>query len=139
DQHLVLSYRAFVGDLQLSSWDGLTGAYPSRLFILPLAQVVDEYTKLELRGLVSVPLRLPRAEMEALVERAAEQHWSYDGDYYFLSNNCAVETLKLLRAGTGRADLQALDTLTPTGLLELLETRGMADAGVLADPAEALR
>src|SRR5690606_12420791 len=29
--HPVLSYRAFVHDLQLSSWDGLTGVYPSRL------------------------------------------------------------------------------------------------------------
>ncbi|MCZ7024184.1 DUF4105 domain-containing protein, partial [Salmonella enterica] len=40
DQHLVLSYRAFVGDVQLSSWDGLVGKYPSRLFVLPLAQVI---------------------------------------------------------------------------------------------------
>ena len=47
DQHLVLSYRAFVGDVQLSSWDGLVGKYPSRLFVLPLAQVIDEYTKTE--------------------------------------------------------------------------------------------
>jgi len=54
DQHLVLSYRAFVGDVQLSSWDGLVGKYPSRLFVLPLAQVIDEYTKTELRGLASV-------------------------------------------------------------------------------------
>lgn len=56
DQHLVLSYRAFVGDVQLSSWDGLVGKYPSRLFVLPLAQVIDEYTKTELRSLASVPL-----------------------------------------------------------------------------------
>ncbi len=87
DQHLVLSFRAFVGDVQLSSWDGLTGAYPSRLFVLPLGQVIDEYTKVELRSLASIPLRLERREIEMLVERSAELHWSYDGDYYFLSNN----------------------------------------------------
>src|SRR5690606_32463256 len=29
--HLVLSFRAFVDDVQLSSWAGLTGGYPSRL------------------------------------------------------------------------------------------------------------
>ncbi len=139
DQHLVLSYRAFVGDVQLSSWDGLIGAYPSRLFILPLAQVVDEYTKLELRGLASIPLQLSRNELEGLVERSVEQHWSYDGDYYFLSNNCAVETLKLLRSGTGRTDLHALDSITPTGLLEVLQARGLTDHSVLDDPREALR
>lgn len=139
DHHLVLSYRAFVGDLQLSSWDGLTGAYPSRLFVLPLEQVIEEYTKVELRNLVSVPLRLSRDELEQLVARAAEQHWSYDGDYYFISNNCAVETLKLLRSGTGNNRLDALDSILPNGLLELLAARGLADTSVLDDEREALR
>ncbi|WP_318652095.1 DUF4105 domain-containing protein [Pseudomonas sp. PDM14] len=139
DHHLVLSYRAFVGDVQLSSWDGLTGAYPSRLFVLPLAQVIDEYTKVELRGLASVPLKLSRDELEQLVERAAELHWSYDGDYWFISNNCAVETLKLLRSGTGRRELQSLDSIMPNGLLDVLAGRGLADRSVLDDPREALR
>lgn len=139
DEHLVLSYRAFVGDVQLSSWDGLTGAYPSRLFILPLAQVIEEYTKVELRGLSSVPLRLSREEIEGLVQRSAELHWSYDGDYWFLSNNCAVETLKLLRSGTGRSELQDLDSIMPNGLLDLLEGRALADRSVLDNPREALR
>src|SRR3546814_3856744 len=55
--HLVLSFRAFVDDVQVSSWRGLTGSYPSRLYLLPLQQVVDEYTRVELRGLQSIPLR----------------------------------------------------------------------------------
>lgn len=139
DHHLVLSFRAFVDDVQLSSWDGLTGVYPSRLFILPLGQVIDEYTKVELRGLASVPLKLHPEEIRQLVERSAELHWSYDGDYYFLSNNCAVETLKLLRSGTARSDLVALDSIMPNGLLEVLIYRGLADASVLDDPREALR
>ncbi|CAD5107410.1 DUF7844 domain-containing protein [Zestomonas carbonaria] len=139
DQHLVLSYRAFVNDVQLSSWDGLTGAYPSRLFVLPLDQVIDEYTKVELRSLSSLPLRLSRQELHGLVERAAEQHWSYDGHYWFISNNCAVETLKLLRSGTGQRELVGLDSIMPNGLLDLLEARGLADRSVLADDKEALR
>ncbi|AYC31004.1 DUF4105 domain-containing protein [Pseudomonas cavernae] len=139
DQHLVLSYRAFVGDLQLSSWAALVGAYPSRLFVLPLNQVIDEYTKVELRGLASVPLKLSRQQVHDLVEHAAELHWGYDGDYYFLSNNCAVETLKLLRSGTARPELQGLDSIMPNGLLDSLVGRGLADRSVLADPKEALR
>ena len=139
DHHLVLSFRAFVGDVQLSSWDGLTGVYPSRLFVLPLGQVIDEYTKVELRSLASIPLKLQRDEIDALVARSAELHWSYDGNYYFLSNNCAVETLKLLRSGTARPELTALDSILPSGLLELLINRGLADASVLDDPREALR
>lgn len=139
DHHLVLSFRAFVGDVQLSSWDGLTGVYPSRLFVLPLGQVIDEYTKVELRSLASIPLKLQRNEIDALVERSAEMHWSYDGDYFFLSNNCAVETLKLLRSGTARLELTALDSILPSGLLEMLINRGVADNSVLDDPREALR
>lgn len=139
DQHLVLSFRAFVGDVQLSTWDGLTGAYPSRLFVLPLGQVIDEYTKVELRSLASIPLRLARGEIEQLIERSAEMHWGYDGDYYFLTNNCAVETLKLLRSGTARPELAALDSILPSGLLELLIGRKLADASVLDDPREAMR
>lgn len=136
---LVLSYRAFVDDVQLSTWGGLNGAYPSRLFVLPLAQVIDEYTKTELRSLASVPLKLSRSEIEALVRHAAQMHWSYDGNYYFLSNNCAVETLKLLRAGTRDPRLQGLDSIVPNGLLKVLEGRGLADASVLDDKREALR
>ena len=139
DQHLVLSYRAFVGDVQLSSWDGLVGKYPSRLFVLPLAQVIDEYTKTELRSLASVPLNLSRTEIEEVVEHAAEMHWSYDGNYFFLSNNCAVESLKLLRSGSNNAQLAGLDSIMPNGLLEVLKGRGLADTSVLDDPREALR
>ena len=139
EEHLVLSYRAFVGDVQLSSWDGLTGAYPSRLFVLPLAQVIDEYTKVELRSLASVPLKLSREQLQQVVSRAAEQHWSYDGNYYFISNNCAVETLKLLRSGSQHPGLQALDSIMPNGLLDSLVARDLADRSVLDDPREALR
>ena len=139
DQHLVLSYRAFVGDVQLSSWDGLVGKYPSRLFVLPLAQVIDEYTKTELRSLASVPLNLSRSEIADVVEHAAEMHWSYDGNYFFLSNNCAVESLKLLRSGSNNSQLVGLDSIMPNGLLEVLKGRGLADTSVLDNPKEALR
>ncbi|WP_411834650.1 DUF4105 domain-containing protein [Pseudoxanthomonas mexicana] len=137
--HRVLSFRAFVDDVQVSNWRGLTGSYPSRLFVLPLEQVVDEYTQVELRGLRSLPLRLERGEIAGLLERAAQLHWSYDGRYYFLSNNCAVETWKLLRAGAPRLAGERLSSITPTGLLRRLQRKGIADASVLDDGDRALR
>lgn len=137
--HRVLSFRAFVGDVQVSSWRGLTGSYPSRLFLLPLEQVIEEYTKVELRGLKSIPLRLETAEIAALLERAARLHWSYDGRYYFLSNNCAVETFKLLHDGVPRLAGARLASITPTGLLRRLERAGIADSVVLENRDEALR
>ena len=139
EHHRVLSFRAFVGDLQISSWRGLTGRYPSRLFVLPLDQVIDEYTKVELRGLRSLPLRLERSEIATLVERAAQLHWSYDGHYFFLGNNCAVETYKLLRDGVPRLGAVDLGGITPTGLARRLQRAGIADGSALADPERALR
>jgi hypothetical protein len=137
--HQVLSFRAFVGDVQISSWRGLTGSYPSRLYVLPLEQVIEEYTKVELRGLQSIPLQLDPAEIVALLERTARLHWSYDGRYYFLSNNCAVETFKLLHDSVPRLAGEHLSSITPTGLLRRLERAGIADATVLEDRDEALR
>ncbi|MCR6661877.1 MAG: DUF4105 domain-containing protein [Luteimonas sp.] len=139
DHHVVLSFRAFVDDLQISSWRGLTGSYPSRLFVLPLQQVIDEYTKVELRGLQSIPLRLERGEIDALLARAAQVHWSYDGRYYFVSNNCAVETWKLLNDGVPRLSQAPLRSITPNGLLRRLGRESIADATVLDDTARAVR
>ena len=137
--HQVLSFRAFVDDVQISSWRGLTGSYPSRLYVLPLDQVIEEYTKIELRGLQSIPLQLEPAEIAALLERTAQLHWSYDGRYYFLSNNCAVETFKLLHDGVPRLSGEGLASITPTGLLRNLTQAGIADVTVLIDHEEALR
>ncbi|ATS21176.1 hypothetical protein PK69_13455 [Xanthomonas phaseoli pv. phaseoli] len=137
--HRVLSFRAFVGDVQISSWRGLTGSYPSRLFVLPLNQVVDEYTKVELRALSSVPLTLAPDEIAALLKRAAQVHWSYDGRYYFISNNCAVETYKLLHDGVPRLAAANLSSIMPRGLRQRLQRAGIADLRVLDDPAHAIR
>ena len=74
-----------------------------------------------------------------MLERTAQLHWSYDGRYYFLGNNCAVETWKLLHDGVPRLAGQGIGSITPTGLLRRLENAGIADASVLDDRAEALR
>ena len=137
--HRVVSFRAFVGDVQISSWAGLTGAYPSRLFVLPLNQVITEYTQVELRGLSSIPLALHEGEIATLLERIGQVHWSYDGRYRFVSNNCAVETGKLLQEGVPRLATPGMNRITPRGLLSRLERQGLADASVLTDRDQALR
>ncbi|MEL1264716.1 DUF4105 domain-containing protein [Pseudoxanthomonas putridarboris] len=137
--HRVISFRAFVGDVQISGWRGLTGSYPSRLFLLPLDQVIEEYTKVELRGLRSLPLKLEADEIATLLERAAQLHWSYDGRYYFIGNNCAVETWRLLAEGVPRLGGERLASITPTGLLRKLERADAVDGSVLSDAAEARR
>ncbi|MCD9096829.1 DUF4105 domain-containing protein [Luteimonas sp. A1P009] len=136
--HRALSFRAFVDDVQISSLRGLTGRYPSRLFVLPLDQVIDEYTRIELRGLQSIPLQLSPDEIASLLTQAANLHWSYDGRYYFVGNNCAVETWKLLKTGVPRLADARLRSITPTGLLRKLVRSGDADQSVL-DREDAVR
>ncbi|WP_233198698.1 MULTISPECIES: DUF4105 domain-containing protein [Luteimonas] len=136
--HRVLSFRAFVDDVQISSLRGLTGRYPSRLFVLPLDQVIDDYTRIELRGLQSIPLQLSPHEIASLLTQAAHLHWSYDGRYYFIGNNCAVETWKLLQTGVPRLSDARLRSITPTGLLRKLVRSGDADPAVL-DREDAVR
>lgn len=138
-EHLVLSFRAFVDDVQVSSWRGLTGSYPSRLFVLPLTQVVAEYTEVELRALRSIPLRLSPGEIATLLQRAAVVHWSYDGRYAFIGNNCAVETARLLQAGVPRLSAMPLMSVTPTGLLRRLRRHGVAEADAPTDRGDAVR
>ncbi len=139
DQHRVLSFRAFVGDVELSSWRGLTGGYPSRLFVLPLQQVVDEYTRVELRGLASIPLRLSRDDIAGVLERAAQVHWAYNGRYYFLGTNCAVETARLLQGGVAALTDADIMRITPSGLRRRLDREGLMDESVLDDRAAAIR
>src|SRR3546814_19323077 len=105
----------------------LHDALPICLYLLPLQQVVDEYTRVELRGLQSIPLRLDDTEIAGLLDRAARVHWSYDGRYRFLTNNCAVETWKLLPDGVPRLTEASLYRITPNGLLRLLGPAGRAD------------
>ncbi|MNV18487.1 hypothetical protein D3C71_1093130 [compost metagenome] len=94
---------------------------------------------MELRGLSSVPLALEAPDIASLLERVAQVHWSYDGRYLFVSNNCAVETGKLLQEGVPRLASPGLNRLTPRGLLSRLERLGVADASVLADRGQATR
>ncbi|SBV35940.1 conserved exported hypothetical protein [uncultured Stenotrophomonas sp.] len=124
--HRVLSFRAFVNDVQISNWRGLTGAYPARLFVLPLDQVIEEYTRTELRDLQAWPLALSPVQIDALLQLAARGHWSYDGRYRFIGNNCAVESGRLLDLALTPPQ-RRLQAITPRGVLHRLQAAGLAD------------
>ncbi len=138
--HLVLSFRAFVDDLHIAGWRGVSGGYPSRLFVLPLTQVIDEYTRVELRGLRSIPLALSQDDIHAIARRAAQRHWNYDGKYYFLTNNCAVETLRLLGEAVPRIAAMNITAITPNGVLKKLRRADFTrENAIPADANEAAR
>jgi hypothetical protein len=134
--HVVVSYRANVQNLITSKLKGLTGGYPSQLFFYTLNEIVNEYTRDELRNLLSMPLKLSESEKALFLKHVLEQYWNYQGSYYFLSNNCATETLNTVKClKDGKNDIQHAQANTPFGVLkqllrrERLQSKGAADEG----------
>lgn len=119
--HIVVSYRANVEDATLNYLKGLTGGYPSMLFILGFGDVLDEYNRDELRDVISYPLSLTAKEREEFVTKVVEEHWNYRGAYKFINNNCAVESYDLLKAAIDRESLDDKKSITPNGVLEDLD------------------
>lgn len=125
--HIVVSYRANVDDGKLDYWKGLTGGYPSMLFILNFSDVLDEYNRDELRDILSYPLNLSTKERDEFVARVKEEHWNYRGAYKFINNNCAVESYDLLKGALNRNQLQTKSSVTPYGVLEDLDKLNFLD------------
>lgn len=118
--HIVISFRAFIDTFSISSWKGLTGSYPSRLFIVPFEEVKKNYLQIELRDLISYPLNISENEKIRFLERALDIHWNYDSSYYFLTNNCASDSLNLLKSSLLRAEIIEKKIIKPTDLRNLL-------------------
>lgn len=155
--HLVLSFRANTGN-STNYMKGLTGMYASQLYVVSFSKVMNEYNRSEKRDLFSYPLNLTAKEKEDFLNQALEAHWSYKGDYYFVQNNCAVETAHLLRSildeqseinkktrviKTGprnnvkrvtKTNKSSLSILTPTGLRDALEDAGKIDHQLMNSP-----
>ncbi|MCC6278103.1 MAG: DUF4105 domain-containing protein [Oligoflexia bacterium] len=137
DHHVVASYRANINELKISYWKGLIGAYPSQLFLLDFAQVIEEYTKGELRDLLSVPMSLSEEEKNLFLFRVIEHAWSYRSKYKFLSNNCATESLNLIKGTVDDAEFNDKYPFSPKGLYSDLEKTKLMEADLLADKTAA--
>lgn len=132
--HLVLSFRANVDDIKINNLKGMTGGYDSKLFLLTMKDVVNEYTKGEFRELQSIPLKFSREQLALFVERTLEVYYGYVGSYYFFTNNCATESMKLVQsANYENYEEQYEKIFTPLGMVDSLRKSGLADVSVLAD------
>jgi hypothetical protein len=133
--HVVPSFRANSSGAVLNNLKGLFGGYPSMLFMLPFQGVMEEYNNAELRDLKSYPLKLSVKEKKDFITLLLQEHWDYRGKYKFITNNCAVESLKtlnsILRSRSKIKETSILPTLTPNGVLKVLTDTGLVD---LNDP-----
>lgn len=133
EHHLVVSFRADVNDVAINNLKGLIGRYASRSFLIPFYQVVKEYTKGELRDLYSVPLQLSAHDQKQFVYSVLWNYWAYRGKYKFFSNNCATESLGLVKGVTSDPRIQKVSALTPKGLFQDFNSAGLIDTSLFQD------
>ncbi|MBL7664312.1 MAG: DUF4105 domain-containing protein, partial [Bacteriovoracaceae bacterium] len=133
--HVILSYRANIQDITVNSFKGLMGKYPSRLYLLPLPEVVTEYTKEELRNLISLPIKMNEAEKENFIWTTLRNYWSYEGSYKFIVNNCATEAAHLLDAGLEENNY--IKTLSPKKMYKSLIKNKLIDLQLLENKSQA--
>jgi len=123
---LVLSYRANIADLTINYIRGLFGSYPSQLFVYELPEIIKEYTRLEFRDLVSVPIAFTRNELETFLAVTLERYWNYEGKYYFLWNHCGTETVRHL-AAAAPAKAEGIGARTPRRIYRTLAVSDAVD------------
>ncbi len=139
-QHIVVSYRANIEDMSIDYAKGMNGAYASQLFLMNMSEVVNEYTKGEFRDIISLPLKMDRAQIKLFTDRLLENYWSYKGKYYFLTNNCATEAMNLLRSAyPENKKIQTADIVHPLGLYNFLVKNNLTDPSLLNNKNEAAR
>lgn len=127
NSHLTLSFQAIVNGIKLDTLDGIKGDYPSRLNVSSVYSSTRQYNLGEQRDVISLPLNMNREQINRLVRRASEFQWSYDGKYKFFTNNCADETMKLLKIGFLNDDIANLKIATPSSLYQKLLEFNLAD------------
>jgi hypothetical protein len=131
--HIIVSFRANIDTLTIDNLKGVTGKYPSQMFLIPQREVIADYTEVELRDIQSIPLNLNQNQKRLLVEKTLETYWDYRGKYYFFSNNCASETMSMIFSvlDDGRKfELQKyndqIGALSPVALAAALKDFGIA-------------
>lgn len=121
EHHVVLSFRAPLSESQINYFKALTGGYPSILHVHSLKEVVEEYTAGEFRNLYSFPLILGgETGHKMFINRVLEYVHTYNGYYYYLSNNCAVETLNFLKSVIRGSELENFNPIKPMNVTEAI-------------------
>jgi hypothetical protein len=138
---IVLSYRANIDSNTIDYTDGLTGEYDSQVFMQTMAEILQEYTIGEFRDVISLPLKMNRDQITTFVNKTLENYWAYRGQYYFVTNNCATESMNLLKtAYYDDIRFQTQKVLHPLGMYRKLSRAGLLDPSIIeSDPAEAKR
>ncbi|MFK7873836.1 MAG: DUF4105 domain-containing protein [Oligoflexales bacterium] len=139
NHHLVVSFRADPGFSLVTPLLGIFGGYPSRIFMMSLSQIIQEYTRGSARELRSYPLHFNDEEKERFLTAVQETYWSYRGRYWFVTNNCATETLRLLKMTFQNNRFYKKRIVTPKGLYKALRSENKVSQGLFKDRTVAIQ
>lgn len=108
---------------------GLTGLYPGGYSLRKYYEMVNDYVEVENRSMWSYPLDFEPHE----IERMLRHLWEMEGvsfRYYFLSENCSYQLLRLLEAARPGLDLSSgfFYPVEPTATVKRLVEQGLTDA-----------
>lgn len=118
-QDLTVGFVGVISETTMSTYKGLTGKYPSKLSISSYAATVASYTQDELRLISEYPLKLSEEQKTIFLQQVMTIYYEYTGRYYFITNNCATEAMKLLRAVYSKnTEFQKENSLSPKGVLK---------------------
>lgn len=137
--HWIISFRANVQDIEINNIKGIMGKYPSEIFIFPFVEIIKEYTKVELRDLISLPLKLSTEQLSRFKDHLFETSYAYRGKYRFFTVNCATETLNFLQIVMNNEKFYPMNSLTPIQLLKKLKRMDFAHVEMVADKTAALK
>lgn len=135
-EHITIGYRANVDGFDISPLKGLFGGYLAYLYAEEFMGIYRQYAIDEFRDMYSVPLEMSQKERIELVKGLAEIHWSYTGDYKFLTKNCATLLQDALRTLWPRFAINATMQevyLRPDSFFEALLLENLTDSIVLED------
>lgn len=132
-EHVFLGYVARIDGFTMSLLKGVFGGYDAHLFGSTFREVYRTNTLLADRDLYSLPLVLDNTQIEQVVRDLSEIHWSYRGNYRFITANCATLLQDLLvNALTLEGEAEAeLDLLRPDSLFNTLKQSDLARGEVL--------
>ena len=131
EHHVTVSFLADIRDTRNKHYNGLTGKYPSLLFVQPFKKTIIEYGWVENRRLTSLPLKFSDLQKRKFIMQTLSRLDSYVGKYYFLSNNCMTESLNLLKEIIQLPRFQISHPRTPIGLYKVLAKERLIDAELL--------
>ncbi|BFM48406.1 hypothetical protein THO17_05690 [Marinomonas sp. THO17] len=126
--HVFLGYVARIDGFTMNVLKGFFGGYDAHLFASTFREVFRANTLLADRDLYSLPLNLSAQQVEQIVRDLSEIHWSYRGNYRFITVNCATLLQDLLNEALQLENQsnEALGFLRPDSLFHQLRNSPLA-------------